>query len=331
MPVEKVTDRFAILIYFRDSLPTGTRVSKDNFRLFCSPVTNLFDHPTDPIKPDPSKHEYLVRAAGSSPAGYEIYSVDNVVAIARRTSQRVDIPSFFSFEHELDPEQASRGVFYQVHVRPAVIGDGVDLYLSFGSPQDVNALPEFDVISINATCTNRRLPTQLKVGDLRVPTATSPAVATFTNLCGVTPPLSPPMGRELQWRVLAHMAMSYRSLADLEVLRAVVDLYNFQAIIDRQASRANQLRLQAMKEVRVRPRPDRLYRGAPVRGVVATDIELDEGGFTGEGEMYLFASMLNEMFASYVSLNSFTQLTVTGTNTRVVYKWEPKSGNLVLI
>jgi type VI secretion system protein ImpG len=329
MPTDKVTDRFSILISFRDSLPTGTRLSKDNFRLFCSPVTNLFDHPTDPIKPDPGKHEYLVRAAGSSPAGYEIYSVDSVVAIARRTSQRVDIPSFFSFEHELDPDQAGRGVFYQVHVRPAAIGDGVDLYLSFGSPQDVNALPEFDVISINATCTNRRLPSQLKVGDLRVPTATSPAVATFTNLTGVTPPLSPPMGRELQWRVLAHMAMSYRSLADLDVLRAVVDLYNFQAILDRQAARANQLRLNAMKEVKVRP-TDRLYRGAPVRGV-ATDIELDEGGFTGEGEMYLFASMLNEMFASYVSLNSFTQLTVTGSNTRVVYKWEPKSGNLVLI
>ena len=45
----------------------------------------------------------------------------------------------------------------------------------------------------------------------------------------------------------------------------------------------------------------------------------------------LFASILNEMFSSYVSLNSFTQLTVTGANTRVVYKWEPKSGNLNLI
>ena len=64
---------------------------------------------------------------------------------------------------------------------------------------------------------------------------------------------------------------------------------------------------------------------------MATDIELDEGGFSGEGEMYLFASILNEMFSSYVSLNSFTQLTITGTNTRVVYKWEPKSGNLFLI
>jgi type VI secretion system protein ImpG len=329
IPAEKVTDRFAILIQFKDSLPTGTRLSKETFRLFCSPVINLFDHATDPIKPDATKHEYLARPSGSAPAAYEIYSIENVVAIARRTSQRVEIPSFFAFEHELDADQASRGVFYQVHLRPAAIGDGVDSYVSFGSPQDVNTLPEFDVISIEATCTNRRLPSQLKVGDLRVPTATSPAVATFTNLTGVTSPLPPPMGRELQWRVLAHMAMSYRSLAELEVLRAMVDIYNFQAVVDRQAARANQLRLLAIKEVKVRP-TDRLYRGAPVRGV-ATDIELDEGGFSGEGEMYLFASVLNEMFSSYVSLNSFTQLTVTGTNTRVVYKWEPKSGHLYLI
>jgi type VI secretion system protein ImpG len=329
LPADKMTDRFAIIIQFKDGLPNGTRVSKDNFRLFCAPVVNLFEHATDPIKPDPGKHEYLARPSGAAPQAYEIYSVDNVVAIARRTSQRVEIPPFFAFHHELDPDAAARAVFYQMHLRPAAIGDGVDVYLSFGSPQDVGSLPEFDVISVEATCTNRRLASSLKVGDLRVPTATSPAVATFTNLTGVTSPLPPPMGRELQWRVLSHMAMSYRSITELEVLRALVDIYNFQAIIDRQAARANQLRQQAIKAVKVRP-TDRLYRGAPVRGVAA-DIELDEGGFSGEGEMYLFASILNEMFCSYVSLNSFTQLTVTGTNTRVVYKWEPKAGNLYLI
>ncbi len=329
LPADKLTDRFAIILQLKDSLPSGVRVSRDNFRLFCAPAVNLFEHAIDPIKPDPGKHEYLTRPTGSTPQGYEIYSVDNVVAIARRTSQRVEIPPFFAFQHELDPDAAARAVFYQTHLRPAAVGDGVDVYLSFGSPQDVGTLPEFDVISVEATCTNRRLASSLKVGDLRVPTATSPAVATFTNLTGVTQPLPPPMGRELQWRVLSHMAMSYRSITELEVMRAIVDIYNFQAVTDRQAARANQLRQQAIKAIKVRP-TDRLYRGAPVRGVAA-DIELDEGGFAGEGEMYLFASVLNEMFCSYVSLNSFTQLTVTGTNTRVVYKWEPKAGNLFLI
>ncbi len=329
LPVDKLTDRFAILIHYKDGLPTGTRVSRENFRLFCSPVVNLFDHTTDPIKPDPTKHEYLARPAGASPNAYEIYGIESVIGIARRTSQRVRIPSFFAFQHELDAEATSRAVFYQTHLRPAAIGDGVDIYLSFGSPQDVATIPEFDVVSVEATCTNRRLPAQLKVGDLRVSTATSPAVASFTNLTGVTPPLAPPIGRELQWRVLAHMAMSYRSITDLEVLRSTADIYNFQALHDRQAARANQLRLAAIKSIKVRP-TDRLYRGAPVRGVAA-DIELEEAGFAGEGEMYLFASILNEMLSSYVSLNSFTQLTVTGTSSRVVYKWEPKSGNLQLI
>jgi type VI secretion system protein ImpG len=329
LPPEKIEGRFAIILQFKDGLPSGTRVTRDSLRLFCSPVVNLFSHPTDPIKPDASKHEYLARPSGSQPSAYELYSIDNVVAIARRTSQRVEIPSFFSFQHELDEGAAARGVFYQAHIRPAAVGDGVDVYLSFGTPEDGEALPEFDVISTESTCTNRRLTAQLKIGDLRVPTTTSPAVATFTNITTVSAPLAPPIGRELQWRVLAHMAMSYRSITEVEVLRAMVDLYNFQAIIDRQAARANQLRLAAIKSVRVRP-TDRLYRGAPVRGV-ATDIEIDEGGFSGEGEMYLFASILNEMFASYVSLNSFTQLTVTGESTRAVYKWDPKNGDQYLI
>jgi len=194
LPPDRITDRFAILLQFRDGLPPGTRVSKDNFRLFCAPVVNLFEHTSDPIKPEPTKHEYLCRPAGASPNAFEIYSLDKVVGIARRTSQRVEIPPFFEFQHELDAEAAARAVFYQAHLRPAAIGDGVDIYLSFGSPQDSGTLPEFDVISIEATCTNRRLPAQLKVGDLRVPTATSPAVATFTNLTGVTSPLAPPTG-----------------------------------------------------------------------------------------------------------------------------------------
>ena len=47
--------------------------------------------------------------------------------------------------------------------------------------------------------------------------------------------------------------------------------------------------------------------------------------------MYLFASILNEMFASYVALNSFTQLSIMGQSTRVEYKWEPKNGHRYLI
>ncbi len=329
LPHDRLGDRFAILLKLKDSLPSQVRITKDTIRLFCAPVVNLFNHTTDPLKPDPTKYEYLARPSGGQPTAYEMYAIEKVTGIARRTSQRVDIPSFFGFDHELGSASHGNQVFHQTHIRPATIGEGVDVYLSFGTAQDAGAIPEFDVISVEATCTNRQYPSQLKVNDINVATATSPAVATFKNLIGVSQPIPPPVGRELQWRVLAHMAMSYRSIAEIEVLRATVDIYNFQAIHDRQAARANQLRVGAIKDIQVKP-TDRLYRGAPVRGVRA-ELELDENGFSGEGEMYLFASILDEMFSSYVSLNSFTQLRVRGTNTNVVYEWPPKSGNRTLI
>ncbi len=328
LPFDRLGERFAVLLQLKDALPTGTRVTKETFRLFCSPVVNLFSHPADPLKPDVTKYEYLARPAGGLPNAYEIYAIEKVTGIARRTSQRVNIPPFFSFEHELNPSGGTP-MFYQSHIRPAIIGEGVDVFLSFGTPQDSGTIPEFDVVSVDATCTNRQFPGQLNEGDIKIATATSPAVATFKNIIGVTQPLPPPVGRELQWRVLAHMAMSYRSIAELDVLRSTVEIYNFQALHDRQAARANQLRMAAIKDVRVRP-TDRLYRGAPIRGVRA-DIDLDENGFAGEGDMYLFASILSELFSSYVSLNSFTQVSVRGTNTNVVYTWEPKSGNKTLI
>ena len=86
------------------------------------------------------------------------------------------------------------------------------------------------------------------------------------------------MGRELQWRVLAHMAMSYRTITELEVLRSTVDIYNFQAITDRQQARANQLRMAAIKSIKIKP-TDRLYRGAPIRGVRA-ELDMDENGLS---------------------------------------------------
>ncbi|MEM9696558.1 MAG: type VI secretion system baseplate subunit TssF, partial [Myxococcota bacterium] len=147
-PHDRLGERFALIIQFRDNLPSSTRVPKDALRLFCSPVINLFGHTTDPIKPDPTKYEYLARPAGGQPDAFELYSIDRVTGIARRTSQRVDIPSFMSFKHELNKDAGPNPVYYQSRLRPATVGEGVDLYLSFGTAQDAGSIPEFDVISI---------------------------------------------------------------------------------------------------------------------------------------------------------------------------------------
>ena len=48
-------------------------------------------------------------------------------------------------------------------------------------------------------------------------------------------------------------------------------------------------------------------------------------GYIGEGDLFVFASVLNEFFALYASLNSYHELRVKSTQGEV-YKWAPRMG-----
>jgi type VI secretion system protein ImpG len=244
------------------------------------------------------------------------------------TNERVKIPSFYDFSHAENATDSTR-TFYTEHLIPGVVGDGVDMMLSFGTPEDAGRLPDADVVSVDLLATNGKLANVLRAGEICNPTPSSPSAATFKNLFAVTQHVSPPIGRELHWRVLSHVAMGMRSLTELEVLRAALDVYNLHALVDRQAARANELRVAAVHEVRVKP-SERLYRGSLVRGV-AIDIALDESGFAGDGDMHLFSAILEQLYAAYVSLNSFSKTTITGVQSKIRFVWPPRTGNQTLL
>jgi type VI secretion system protein ImpG len=114
------------------------------------------------------------------------------------------------------------------------------------------------------------------------------------------------------------------SLRSIEALRGILELYNYQALYDRQAARENTLRLEGLVALEARP-AERLVRGAPMRGT-SIAMEMNEDRFAGEGDMYVFATVLNEFFALYASMNSFTELKVRGTRYGETYSWPPRLG-----
>ena len=205
----------------------------------------------------------------------------------------------------------------------------MDLSLYFGSASQANLLPGADVAARDLLGTNRSHANALRAGEIRVATGTSPIGVSFRNLFAVRPHVSPPFGRELHWRVVAHAAMGIRALTELDVLRSVLDVYNLHAIVDRQAARAGELRMAALKDIRLKP-SERLLRGVPVRGI---DIEVDaeETGFQGDGDLYLFGSVLERFFGHYVSLNSFSRMTLSGLTTKQKYVWPARSGSVTLL
>lgn len=305
--------------------PLAQTLPSDCLRLHCVPVVNVFRTTSEPIRVDLDRERYLLRPTSLAPDRGSVYALLDVVGLERGTDKRTSVRPFFAFEHVLDPDGS---LCYVTHLQFGAIGNDVEQLITVDRPGSKGAIG-IDVLSIEMLATNGRHGSQVRVDDIRVPTTTSPAFAQFHNLSAATPYVPVPLGNELHWRVTAHIATGLRSLADLNVLRAALRIYNLHGIVDRQAARAAELRIDAIRAVKVGP-TERLYRGAVVRGI-SVDIELDENGFAGDGDMYLFGAVLDRLFASYVPINSFAATTITGTSSRVRKAFIPRSGGVEII
>ncbi|TAK06641.1 MAG: type VI secretion system baseplate subunit TssF [Candidatus Manganitrophaceae bacterium] len=314
---------FEIDFVFSEPPAASLHVTRENIRLFCTPVVNLLPMESDPIRVNHQRVEYPIRPAGANPIQHEIYSVDRAVGWVRGTAAEQEYPPFVSFQHHLGPT-GRRATYYQPRLRGAVVGDGTDTYVSFVNGEQATVVPPTETIVFSLTCTNRALPGKLRVGDIQTPTDRSPEFARFRNITKVTPAIRPPVGGDLYWRLISHLSLNYTSLSSIEALRGILELYNFPSLYDRQAGRANERRLEGIVGMESRG-ADLLFRGAPVRGIV-TSLSMKEDHFAGEGDLFLFATILNEFLSLYVSVNAFSRLTVRGVQQGEVYSWPPRIG-----
>ena len=303
--------------------PLPARVGRESVRLHCVPVINLFRCEGEPLRLEAPGQEHLLRAAGVNPLHMEVYSVDSVVGV-RPGGDRYVYSPFVDFRHGEDGRAC-----YRLRRAPSPINDGIDTYLALATPRDVSPYLGPETISLELTCTNRSLPSQLRLGDLNVPTATSPTIARFSNLLPVTKSARPPLGSELHWRLLSHLSLGHGSLAAPDSLRSLLGLYNFQVQGDYPLARANALRLDSIRGVQCAA-ARRFLQGAPVRGQ-RTVVELDESGFAGPGDLFLFGWILDELFANNLTLNSFNELSVRFFPSRMEYSWPARSGSQPLL
>ena len=325
----ELTDGFEIVVPFSRRPEDSLRVERDSLRLFSTPIVNLFKHTADGIRVDHTRTQHRVRPStpGSPPEHYEIYSVDHVIGLIQGEAERREYPPLHAFHHAHGDGNGE--IFCQTRLYEAVVGEGTDTYISFVSADQQHVVPPTETISIDLTASNRNLASRLKTGDVSVPTSSSPEFARFRNITPISRSLRPPLGRGLHWRLISHLSLNRLSLTSVEALRGILELYNYQALYDRQAARENILRLEGLVALEARP-AERLIHGAPIRGM-SVHLDMNEDSFAGEGDMYLFASVLNEFIALYASINAFTELRVRGTKFGEIYQWKPRLGQQTIL
>lgn len=329
-------DELGLYIYVNRHLPDLERqVNRDNFRLGCTPVVNLFRQRAEPISWGHTQTEYRIIPDARRPSAHEIYAIDRVVGTSPSDEQLEFVP-FYSTEHALGKEEPR--AFWHATRRTAgyvagEIDEGTEMYLSLVDldlqPAQVNNW----TIHVDTICLNRDLPSRLPFGggEPRLQLTEGGPLARVECLTPPTPTHRPQSRRRTMWQLISHLSLNHMSLFDTqkgaEPLREILKLYDPTGSVEAAAVIEG---LQSVDSRRVVARVSGPHAAGFCRGLEVT-LHFDEDRFAGSG-MYLFGSVLERFLALYCSLNSFTKTRLTTTKRNgVVSQWPPRAGEMVLV
>jgi type VI secretion system protein ImpG len=326
LPEEQLKQARGLELRF-DIHKTGTqhiRPTLDNVRLYCTPVVNLFAHDASPIRLDGKQDQYRLLPSEYDVRHCGVFSVDRVIGWKPGGMGYEEYVPFESFEHDPSFDVPEARPHYSLRQQPSTLHDGLETWLSFG----LRNLDQHETLSIELTCTNQNLPRQLSQGDICLPCEGTPEFLVFRNLGAVTASYAPPLHRDFLWKLISNMSLNYLSLANVEALKVILETYDLPRYYDQHAERVSKRKLSGLQSIS-HQHVDRLHRGLPVRGV-RTELRMNPEGYLGEGDLFLFATVLNEFFALYASLNSYHELRVQSTQGEV-YQWTPRMGQQPLL
>jgi len=318
-------------IYLDRVAKANTVVNAETFSLNAAPVVNLFERVAEPIRVDQRKPEYRVIPDLRRQEATEVFSIQRVAATrSDAPGTYIDYSPFYSIGHHLDERDAeSRKVFWLMQRRPSVKkGDeGTDVFLSFCDARSAQVDPDVETVTAFVSCTNRDLPGRLPFGDPAgdFEMETAAPVSRIQCLLKPTPTRRPALRGELRWRLVSHLSLNYLSLVEEggTALKEILKLYDFEN------SAVTHQQIAGIMNVSSRPVARRIGDSFG-RGVDVT-IEFDESKYVGTG-LFLFASVLEQFLAQYVSINSFCQLTAKTTQRKdPLRKWPPRNGYRVLL
>ncbi|WP_250478987.1 MULTISPECIES: type VI secretion system baseplate subunit TssF [unclassified Caballeronia] len=314
----EASTQFELEFVLKKAYPADQRFTKDNVRLFCSPVINLFQLDAETVTIDHHETEYRVVPAGYQGGHVETYSVDAVESFDHLTSERYEYVPFATFRHRggmLRHESPER--YFHTRVRAGL--DGLHetwLILGGNAWESMADLPE-ESLSLRVTGTNGLLPRKgLREARLDELAESTPNVGGVRNLVAPTLPLYPPTGDRFQWRVLSHLAPNFLSMMNAEVLRGALALYDWTN------DELNRRRLAGILHVS-EELLEEITGGAVERGVLV-EVTLDSQAFSGEGDVMLFGELLHRFFELYAEVNLFTKLALVTLPSKARIEW-PRS------
>lgn len=333
-------EAFEIVVLFDRSVAAlHNAVDAGNFRLFCSPAINLFPKAADRIHLTPGRPEYHILADRTRPMDFEAHSVSGVEGFGDGQEPEQSFQPFYGCdERSWHDRQAA---FYTIRREPRLHSTrqkqrgarssyvGSELFISLADRNDAPYSTELRQLGMQLQCTNRDLPLTMPVGKSHTDFTLEEGAPVESVRCvaGPTKPRAGASGGNTPWRLLSHLQLNYLSLledgedAGAAALREMLTLY-----CDEYDSASLRL-VEGIKAVSARPVVRRIPVPGPItfgRGLEIT-LTCDDDAFEGTGA-FLLGAVLQEFFARYVAVNSFTETVLRTLERNEVSRWPARLG-----
>ena len=331
---------FEILVLFDRPLPSlEAQISAENFRLGCTPAINLFRRRADRVNLMERVSEYHLVVDRTRPMDFEVVEVVSADAYGSRSDAEVRFQPFYGTT-EATWHSRDRA-YYTLRREPRMLSPrqrrygprtsyiGSEVYIAL---TDANAAPfstELRQLECFVTCTNRDLPLQMAVGRGRTDFTLEAGIAVESiKVVGIPTKPRPSISLdESTWRLISHLSLNYASLMDASAEEGATALREILSLYCNSNDPGQQRQIEGVRSIATRPVIARLPGAGPVgigRGIEVV-LTTEDPAFEGTGA-FLLGSVLQEFFARYVSVNSFTQMVLRSAERGELKRWPPRTG-----
>jgi type VI secretion system protein ImpG len=337
-----------VVVYLASARPALADIAAKDFRLFVTPLVNLFEKECNVIEIDGRSSAQVVHADRTRPRDFEIYRLTRVEDADSDGPDAVVAPLYavgqnrgsgLVYTTERRPRRPGEDEIRRGQTRTSYAGD--DLFLSIGRPADVTVTKAIRRLDMRALCTNRDLPIlddspklSLETGD---PVGRVELLSPFRRPRGsVTAALPAAVSGaenqldDLAWRLIAQLSLNHLSLAEAgleaEPLRAMLELYAGRG------DPATARHARSVTRVRSRQVVERLGIPGPMcfgHGIEIT-LDVDETLMAGNSTL-LLSALLNQLFARHAAINSFVRTRTHLMQGQEDVSWPMSPGNRALI
>lgn len=335
-----------VLLFDRHDTLLESTIDASHFALYCTPAINLFPRRADRIAVNDEQFEYHVVPDRTRPRDFEVYAIEAVEGYRTGSSEAQHFEPFYCAQSR-DTQALGEGAYFQLRREARMQSErerrdgarsrypGSEAFIALVDAAEAPYAANLRQLGLSLLCTNRDLPLSMPVG-IGATDFTFGAelpVEAVRCLSGPSEPRELLAEGESAWRFLNHLSLNYLSLVEGGSSDAhgagsgALALRELLALYCAPGDEVGRRQIAGLLGVNARAITRRLPMPGPVcfgRGLEVT-LTFDDAAFEGAGA-FLLGAVLREFFASYVSINHFTETVVRTTTRGEIMRWPAKAG-----